>query len=98
MHGMTAQTARHPSKTLKEAIRQVGGQRRGPLSAVNRNGRIDTLINNAGGQRPYPASQLPLEHFEKVIRNNLVGTFSMTQAVAREASTTAPSVRSPVVP
>lgn len=54
-------------------------------AVLARYGRIDTLINNAGGQRPYPASQLPLEHFEKVIRNNLVGTFSMTQAVARAA-------------
>lgn len=54
-------------------------------AVLARYGRIDSLINNAGGQRPYPASHLPLEHFEKVIRNNLVGTFSMTQAVARAA-------------
>jgi citronellol/citronellal dehydrogenase len=50
-----------------------------------RYGRIDSLVNNAGGQRPYPASEMPLVHFEKVIRNNLIGTFAMTQAVARAA-------------
>lgn len=54
-------------------------------AVLGRYGRIDSLINNAGGQRPYPAAHLPLEHFEKVIRNNLVGTFSMTQAVAKAA-------------
>jgi citronellol/citronellal dehydrogenase len=48
-------------------------------------GRIDILVNNAGGQRPFPAADMPLENFEKVIRNNLVGTFAMTQTVARAA-------------
>ena len=54
-------------------------------AVLARYGRIDSLVNNAGGQKPYPASELPLVHFEKVIRNNLVGTFAMTQAVARAA-------------
>lgn len=48
-------------------------------------GRIDILVNNAGGQRPFPASHMPLVNFEKVIKNNLVGTFSFTQAVAQQA-------------
>lgn len=48
-------------------------------------GRIDILVNNAGGQRPFLAADMSLEHFEKVIRNNLVGTFAMTQTVARAA-------------
>ncbi|HEY3352710.1 MAG TPA: SDR family oxidoreductase [Polyangia bacterium] len=48
-------------------------------------GAIDVLVNNAGGQRPYLAADLPLEHFEKVVRNNLTGTFLVTQTVAREA-------------
>lgn len=48
-------------------------------------GRIDILVNNAGGQRPFLAADMPLENFEKVIRNNLIGTFAMTQAVARAA-------------
>lgn len=48
-------------------------------------GRIDVLVNNAGGQRPFPAESMPIENFEKVVRNNLTGTFAMTQAVARAA-------------
>ncbi|MCS6911618.1 MAG: SDR family oxidoreductase [Myxococcales bacterium] len=48
-------------------------------------GRIDVLVNNAGGQRPFPALDMPLVHFDKVVRNNLFGTFAMTQAVARAA-------------
>jgi len=48
-------------------------------------GAIDVLVNNAGGQRPFPAADMPLENFEKVIKNNLVGTFAMTQAVAKAA-------------
>lgn len=52
---------------------------------LERFGRIDLLVNNAGGQRPYAAADLPLEHFEKVVKNNLIGTFAVTQAVARAA-------------
>ena len=48
-------------------------------------GRIDILVNNAGGQRPFPASDMPLVNFEKVVKNNLIGTFAMTQAVAQQA-------------
>jgi len=48
-------------------------------------GRIDILVNNAGGQKPFPASHMPLVNFEKVIKNNLIGTFSFTQTVAQQA-------------
>jgi citronellol/citronellal dehydrogenase len=47
--------------------------------------RIDILVNNAGGQRTFLAADIPLANFEKVIKNNLVGTFAMTQAVAQQA-------------
>ncbi|MEZ4220708.1 MAG: SDR family oxidoreductase [Polyangiaceae bacterium] len=48
-------------------------------------GRIDVLINNAGGQFPCPAQSLSPRGFEAVIRNNLVGVFNMTHAVATSA-------------
>ena len=54
-------------------------------AVLDRFSRIDVLVNNAGGQRPYPAIEVPLLHFEKVLKNNLLGTFAMTQAVARAA-------------
>ena len=48
-------------------------------------GRIDVLVNNAGGQFPMPAQQMSLKGFDAVIRNNLSGTFYITQAVANAA-------------
>jgi citronellol/citronellal dehydrogenase len=40
------------------------------------------LVNNAGGQFPTPAEHLSPRGWEAVIRNNLNGTFFMTQAAA----------------
>lgn len=48
-------------------------------------GSVDVLVNNAGGQRAFLAADMPLENFEKVVRNNLVGTFAVTQQVAKQA-------------
>jgi len=48
-------------------------------------GRIDILINNAGGQFPMAAEALEPKGWDAVIRNNLNGTFYMTSAVARRA-------------
>ena len=47
--------------------------------------RIDVLINNAGGQFPTTAEALSPKGFAAVVRNNLVGTWSMTHAVANKA-------------
>ncbi len=40
------------------------------------------LVNNAGGQFPSPAVSITPKGWEAVVRNNLNGTFFMTQAVA----------------
>ena len=45
-------------------------------------GRIDVLVNNAGGQFPSPAQLISPKGFEAVVRNNLLGTFNVTRAVA----------------
>ncbi len=45
-------------------------------------GGIDILINNAGGQFPSPAQHISPKGFEAVVRNNLLGTWNMTHAVA----------------
>jgi citronellol/citronellal dehydrogenase len=50
-----------------------------------RYGKIDVLINNAGGQFPSPAMAMSVKGFEAVIRNNLIGTFTMTREVATRA-------------
>jgi citronellol/citronellal dehydrogenase len=48
-------------------------------------GQIDVLVNNAGGQFPTMAEHLSPKGFEAVVRNNLFGTWNMTQAVATRA-------------
>ena len=45
-------------------------------------GGADVLINNAGGQFPSPAQHISPRGFEAVVRNNLLGTWNFTHAVA----------------
>ena len=61
---------------------QVGGFVDGVLE---RHGRIDTLVNNAGGQYMTPAEDISSKGFETVVRLNLIGTWLMTHAVATKA-------------
>jgi citronellol/citronellal dehydrogenase len=53
--------------------------------SLERFGTIDILVNNAGGQFPAPAQHISPKGFEAVVRNNLLGTFNMTHAVANKA-------------
>jgi citronellol/citronellal dehydrogenase len=45
-------------------------------------GPVTVLVNNAGGQFPTSAESVSPRGWEAVVRNNLNGTFFMTQAVA----------------
>jgi len=49
---------------------------------VDRAGRIDLLVNNAGVIRDNPLTALEDEDFRIVLETNVVGTFNMTRAVA----------------
>jgi citronellol/citronellal dehydrogenase len=42
-----------------------------------RHGRLDSLVNNAGGQYPQPLAQISSKGFEAVVRLNLFGGFMM---------------------
>jgi peroxisomal trans-2-enoyl-CoA reductase len=50
-------------------------------AAGDKLGRATVLVNNAGGQFPTTAETVSPRGWEAVIRNNLNGTFFMTQAV-----------------
>ncbi|MDW8361246.1 MAG: SDR family oxidoreductase [Myxococcales bacterium] len=52
---------------------------------LERFGRIDVLVNNAGGQFPAPAEAISPRGFEAVVRNNLLGTWNVTHVVATRA-------------
>jgi citronellol/citronellal dehydrogenase len=54
-------------------------------AVLARFGRLDVLVNNAGGQFPSPAEAMSPKGFDAVVRNNLSGTFAMTLAAARRA-------------
>ena len=52
---------------------------------LERHGRIDLLVNNAGGQYMSPAEAITPKGFRTVVRLNLEGTWLMTHAVATKA-------------
>ncbi len=52
---------------------------------LGRHGRIDVLVNNAGGQFLAPAETITPKGFRTVVRLNLEGTWLMTHAVATRA-------------
>ena len=52
-------------------------------SILAQHGRIDLLVNNAGGQYPAPAALITAKGFDAVVRTNLLGGF----LVARECFT-----------
>ena len=68
-------------------------QVQGAVAAVlARHGRIDALVNNAGGQFPSPLAAIGAKGWDAVVRNNLTGGFLMarecvTQWMLEEAGT-----------
>jgi citronellol/citronellal dehydrogenase len=52
---------------------------------LERHGRIDQLVNNAGGQFLTPAEDITPKGFRTVVRLNVEGTWLMTHAVATKA-------------
>lgn len=63
-------------------VRDAEGCRAYVKAVHERFGKVDVLVNNAGGQFPMPARFMSPKGFEAVIRNNLNGLFFMTHATA----------------
>lgn len=51
------------------------------VQVLKEHGRIDALVNNAGGQFPSPASDISHKGWHAVIETNLTGTFMMSREV-----------------
>ena len=52
---------------------------------LERHGRLDTLVNNAGGQFLSPAETISPKGFRTVVDLNVIGTWLMTHAAATKA-------------
>jgi citronellol/citronellal dehydrogenase len=52
---------------------------------VAKHGRIDGLVNNAGGQFPSPMAAISKKGFEAVVSNNLTGGFLMAREVFNQS-------------
>ena len=52
---------------------------------LERHGRLDVLVNNAGGQFLSPAEAITPKGFRTVIDLNVQGTWLMTHAAATKA-------------
>jgi citronellol/citronellal dehydrogenase len=88
-----------PLESLKEEVEASGG--RAEVEAMDireeeavealfdgvleRHGRLDALVNNAGGQFLSPAEAISPKGFRTVIELNVVGTWLMTHAAATKA-------------
>jgi citronellol/citronellal dehydrogenase len=62
---------------------------------VAKMGRIDFLINNAGGQFPAPLHRINAKGFDAVVRNNLTGGFLFARECYTQAMRVQASARSP---
>ena len=60
-------------------IREEDTVRATVASVLERHGRVDALVNNAGGQFPAPLSSISAKGWDAVVRNNLTGGFLMAR-------------------
>jgi citronellol/citronellal dehydrogenase len=62
-------------------IREEETVRRTVAEVLAAHGRIDGLVNNAGGQYPAPLKHISAKGWDAVVRNNLTGCFLMSREV-----------------
>jgi len=65
-------------------IRDAPAVNEGVASILAEHGRIDGLVNNAGGQFPSPLRDISDKGWDAVVRNNLNGGFTMMREVYQQ--------------
>ena len=65
------------AEALPFDIRDEDAVKASVAEVVRRHGRVDALVNNAGGQFPSPLAAISKRGFEAVVSNNLTGGFLM---------------------
>ncbi|HXZ03355.1 MAG TPA: SDR family NAD(P)-dependent oxidoreductase, partial [Ktedonobacteraceae bacterium] len=50
---------------------------------LQKNNKVDVLVNNAGLTWGAPAESMPLDRWQQVINANITGTFLISQAIGR---------------
>jgi citronellol/citronellal dehydrogenase len=66
-------------------IRDEDAVRSTTAEIVHRHGRIDALVNNAGGQFPSPLAAISRRGFDAVVANNLTGGFLMMREAFKQS-------------
>ena len=66
-------------------IREPRGAEQIVDTVLERHGRLDTLVNNAGGQYFVPAEAIAMKGWQAVWRLNVGGTLNMTEAAVERA-------------
>ncbi|HEY9067378.1 MAG TPA: SDR family oxidoreductase [Burkholderiaceae bacterium] len=70
-------------------IREEDAVRTTVATVLARHGRIDGLVNNAGGQFPAPLAAISAKGWDAVVRNNLTGGFLMARECVTQWMATA---------
>ncbi|HQR24131.1 MAG TPA: SDR family oxidoreductase [Steroidobacteraceae bacterium] len=68
-------------ETIAFDIRDEEAVKASVAATVQRHGRVDALVNNAGGQFPSPLVAISKRGFDAVVANNLTGGFLMMREV-----------------